>query len=341
MTKRAIYVVNIAGQNISARLRPLLISLDITDQEGTHSDTCSIKLDDTNGQLRLPRDGDLITILLGWEGGPVTLAFTGTVDEVRSNGSRSGGRELSISGKGVDTKGKAKEGQQMSMDDATVSDALNKAGKVAGISVKVDPSLANIKRDWWGLNDESFLHFGERVARELGGIFKVQGNQAILAKKGGGAVSGGAMGSVAAIWGVNLIDWDIAPMLGRPRHKEVVSRYYDRAKAKWATEKESVKDQGAQATMTDRYSRADKEDAKGAAGNGARDSEREKGGGSATIDGTVAAKPGGTCLIGGARPGVDGAYRIESVAHSLNRGGGWTTKLELKEPQGSAGTDSR
>ena len=341
MTKRAIYVVNIAGQNISARLRPLLHSLDITDQEGTHSDTCNITLDDTNGQLRLPRDEDPITILLGWEGGAVSLAFTGTVDEVRSSGSRGSGRILTISGKGVDTKGKAKEGQQMSMDDATVSDALNKAGKVAGISVKVDPALASIKRDWWGLNDESFLHFGERVARELGGVFKVQGNQAILAKKGGGSVSGGAMGSVTAIWGVNLIDWDISPTLGRPRHAEVVSRYYDRAKAKWVTEKEKVNDPGAKATMTDRYSRADKDDAKGAAGNGARDSEKEKGGGSVMIDGTVAAKPGGTCVVGGARPGVDGPYRIETVNHTLNRSGGWTTKLDLKEPQGSVGTDSR
>lgn len=334
MSKRAIYVVNVAGQNISARLRPLLISLSVTDQEGSGSDTCSIKLDDKNGQLALPRDGDPITILLGWEGGGVSLVFTGTIDEVRSSGSRGSGRELSISGKGVDTKGQAKEGQQMHMDDATVSDALNKAGKKAGISVKVDPALAKVKRAWWGLNDESFLHFGERVARELGGIFKVQGNQAILAKKGSGSVSGGAMGFCYGIVGQNLIDWDIAPTLGRPRHKEVVSRFYDIKKAKWDKATEKTNDSGAKSALTDRYSRTDKDEAQSASENGARDSEREKGGGSATIDGNVAAKAGGKFVLGGARSGVDGLYRIRSATHDLTRSGGWTTKVDLIEPQG-------
>ena len=341
MSKRAIYVINVAGQNISSRVRPILQSLRVSDKEGTNSDTCEIVLDDKGGMIKLPRDEDPISILLGWEGGGVSLVFTGTVDEVKSRGSRGGGRELSISGKGVDTKGKAKEGQQLSMDDMSVSDALNKAGKLAGISVKVDPSLANIKREWWGLNDESFLHFGERVARETGGIFKIQGNQAILAKKGGGSVSGGSMGIVTGIVGVNLISWDIAPFVGRHRHKTVRARYFDRAKAKWETVEAQVQDDGAKAGLSDRYSRADKDEAQGSADNGARDSEREKGGGSAEIDGTTAAKPGGTFVLVGARPGVDGSYRIETVDHDLSRGGGWTTKLELKQPQGSSGTDSR
>lgn len=341
MAPRALFVVNVAGQNITARILPLLISLRISDKEGTHSDTVEIVLDDNGGQIKLPRDGDPITVLLGWEGGALSLAFEGTVDEVRSSGSRGSGRELRISGKGVDTKGKAKEGQQMSMDDMTVQDALNKAGQKAGISVKVDPSLANIKRAWWGLNDESFIHFGERVAREMGGIFKIKGKQAILAKKGGGSVSGGALGSVPAVWGLNLISWDIAPTLGRPRHKQTRSRYYDTKKAEWKSVTEETDDTGADATLADRHTRTDEEEAKGAAENGARDSEREKGGGTVSIDGTIAAKPGGTCLVGRVRPGVNGAYRITTVDHELNRSGGWLTNLEVKQPQGSAGTDSR
>jgi hypothetical protein len=84
--------------------------------------------------------------------------------------------------------------------------------------------------------------------------------------------------------------------------------------------------------MGDRFSRADRTEAQGSANNGAKDAEREKGGGSATIDGNAAAKPGGVFILMGARPGIDGAYRIEGVEHSYSRSG-WTTKLDLKQPQ--------
>ncbi|MBI1649888.1 phage late control D family protein [Hyphomicrobium sulfonivorans] len=333
MAKRAIYMVSIAGQNISSRIAPMLISLRIVDNEGTHSDTAEIVLDDSNGMIALPRDGDPMIVALGWEGGGLAEVFVGTVDEVRSNGSRGGGRELHISGKGMDTKGKCKEGQQMHADNATVGDVLNKAGKKAGISVQVDPSFASVKREWWGLNDESFIHFGERTARELGGVFKVQGNKAILAKKGGGSVSGAAMSVTVGSWGLNLISWDIMPFTGRPRHKSVRARYYDKKEAKWKETEAQVQDQGAQSVLLDRYSRADEGEAKGSADNGARESEKEKGGGSASIDGSASARAGGTFILVGTRAGVDGAYRIETVTHNYTRSG-WTTDLSLKQPQG-------
>lgn len=38
----------------------------------------------------------------------------------------------------------------------------------------------------------------------------------------------------------------------------------------------------------------------------------------------------------GARQGVDGTWRITSVTHKANRGGGSTTSLEIKEPGAKA-----
>jgi len=42
MTKRAIYAVIIDGQDVTSRLNPHLISLSVTDNVGTHSDTADI-----------------------------------------------------------------------------------------------------------------------------------------------------------------------------------------------------------------------------------------------------------------------------------------------------------
>ena len=54
------------------------------------------------------------------------------------------------------------------------------------------------------------------------------------------------------------------------------------------------------------------------------------------IEGDTAAIPDGLCIVTGARPGVDGPWRIESVTHSYSRGGGFITQLSLKQP-GSGG----
>jgi len=101
MSKCAVFMVAVAGSNITTTLMPVLISLTISDKVGTHSDTASLEIDDTDGRIILPRIGAPVTVALGWEGEGVRVVFTGTVDEVRSSGSRGGGRTLSITAKGT------------------------------------------------------------------------------------------------------------------------------------------------------------------------------------------------------------------------------------------------
>ena len=185
MSKRAVFMVTVAGTNITAPLIPVLISLTISDKVGTHSDTATLDIDDTDGRIILPELGAAVVVALGWEGSGVRIVFLGTVDEVKSSGSRNG-RTISISAKGVDTTGKPKEAQQRHFDERTVEDILKEAGSFAGITeIEVDPSLASIRRTYFEMRDESFIHMGERLAREIGGNFRIQGTKAMMSKRGG------------------------------------------------------------------------------------------------------------------------------------------------------------
>jgi hypothetical protein len=323
MTKRAAYMVMIGGSDVTSKLNPHLISLRVSDKVGTHSDTATIELDDTDGRLSLPQDGVPVVIMLGWEDGGVRLVFTGTVDEVRSSGSR-GGRTITVSAKGIDTKSKVKEPQQKHYDDKTVKDVLTEAGQVAGItSLEIDPDLAQIKREYFEQRDESFIHFGERIAREIGGNFRIQGMVATLSKRMGGYTS-----FVTAQWGKNLHSWDISPALGRPAYKKTRVRWYDRKEAKWKEEEVEV-ELDADAESVNRYSEPNDQQSKDRAESDKATSERDVAEGSVTIEGDTGAIPDGLCIVTGARAGIDGPYRIESVDHEYSRSG-FTTKLELK-----------
>ncbi|MCA1776033.1 MAG: hypothetical protein LC676_10615 [Loktanella sp.] len=324
MTKRAAFDVIVEGNSIAAILTPLLTSLSVSDKAGTHSDTASIALDDTGGRIVLPKIGAKITILLGWQGEGIRPVFEGTVDEIRSSGSRGGGRTISITAKGLDTTGKAKEPQHRNFDNMTVSDLLAKAGEHAGIKVRVDPALAGVVREYVEMRDESFAHLGERIAREIGGNFAIRGDEAIVSLRAAPYAA-----FIRAEWGRNLHGWDITPDMGRPAFGAVGSRWYDMAAATWRT---VVKDTplDAVAGYWGRFTKPGEAEARDQTDSDAATTERDATEGSVTIEGDTGAIPDGLCVVVGTRPGVDGRYRIEAATHQLSRGGGFVTKLDLK-----------
>jgi phage protein D len=221
---------------------------------------------------------------------------------------------------------------------------MSEAAQKAGLSIDVQGKLASIQRPYWAATTESFIHLGHRIAREVGGQFKIRGNRAILYEKNAGlSLSGAALSSVTAMRGDNLINWDISPVYARPRFETARARYYDAKEAKWLEQTVQISQQApsSNATHTHRQVRADKDEATDAAGDNQKSSERERGGGSVTILGNAMAQPEGTCIVAGIRPGIDGNYKIEGVDHTLSRSAGFETKLELKHPAGRAGSDSR
>lgn len=343
MAQKSFYRIVVGGQDISSLLAPILISLTVSDKSGTSSDTCQIEIDDTDGRTVMPETGAEISVELGHQGGQSAEVFKGKVDEVRSKGAAGNGRTLTISAKGVDTKSKAKEPQTRHMDNKTLEDALKEAGQAAGVTdIRVDQQLRSIMRPYWSLDAESFIHFGERIAREVGGLFKVSGNRAVMARRNSGqSPSGQPLPTITAAWGDNLMDWDITPQVGRAQYRETRARWFNRQAARWEDVRVQVPTEGGQAQSTSRHTHANRDDAQRQANNDSATADRNKGGGSCTIVGNIAARPEGTCQVVGARPGIDGSYRIEGVEHSLSASSGFVTKLELKQPSGGAGKDSR
>lgn len=331
--------VMVDGVDVTINMRPYLIDIEVTDKDGTASDTCSLTFDDTDGRSLLPRDGSKVRVRL--QG---VLVFSGTVDSVRSSGSRGGGRLLKVSAKGMDSRGKVKEPQAFHKDDAELGDFLDDAARQAGLSgVVVDDELAGIKRDYWSADGESFVHLGQRLARELNATFKIRagatGDVAVLMPRGKDAGMPVVRGNV----GGNVINWDVAPFTGRRTFTKGKVSYFDRDEAKFKSEEvEFDLDRDLpESTNVIRSTAKDANQAKAIANARKSEAQREGGEGSVELDITPEAQAEGMFVLRGARPGVDGTYRIVSVHHKASRSGGALTSLELKQPQGGAGKDSR
>ena len=344
---KAGYRITVNGTDVSSAFAPRLISLEISDSDGGRTDTCSITLDDTGGMIALPAPGATIEALLWWVdpppgASPGAVQFSGVTDEPRAHGSRHAGRILTITAHSADLKGKGKQKTTRHFDKKSFADVAKDLGKTAGYTVTVDAALAAIQRDYWVSAHESFLAWGRRMADELGATFKAGGAKAaFVARNSAASTSGKALPTVAATVGVNVISWDMAPLLSRGLYKTARARVYDHTKAQWSGVSQDIGATGAEADHHDRFKHADAGRAADRARSNAADCQRQQGSGHVEIDGDPAAQSQARIILTGARPGVDGTYTIKSARHHYARGHGWTTACEVEQPAGAAGTDSR
>ena len=175
----------------------------------------------------------------------------------------------------------------------TVEDILKAAGEAAGMTdIRVDPDLASIVRDYEHMDDESFIAFGERLAKEIEGTFKVRNDAAVMAKKNSGRTpSGVPLPPILALRGENLHTWDIAPYIGRVRYTQIRVQFYDRKKARHDEVVVDTGIEGSTAISVGRFKAKDKKTAEEKANALKAESERGAGVGSITIEGKAGPSP--------------------------------------------------
>ncbi|WP_420408710.1 phage late control D family protein [Hoeflea sp.] len=334
---RGVYKVVIAGQDVTSRFAPLLKSLTITRAAGETTDSANFVLADPNGKTFMPQDRASVEITLNG-----VWAFSGYVAEVSCEIAKDGGRQMTISASSADQGGKVKEPALRQKDDASLSDVAKEWGGKVGLNVQVIGSVSSVQRPYWIMQNESFMSWAQRTAREVGGTFKIIGDRAFIAARSEGvSASGRPLTPIPVRGGGNLKSGTITPIISRPKFGNVKLEYFDRAKGERVEVDVDTGVQGVDVTLRELITAADEEQAKQKAEAKGKESDREQGQGSVTIIGDPRAEPEAECSVSGFRPGVDGTYRIHSVTHKVGKSGGFETTLELRQPKGGAGVDSR
>src|SRR3546814_20571934 len=74
--------VTLDGNDLTDRLRPRLVSLSLSEKRGDEAAQLDIVLDDSDGMLAIPKEGDGLRVHLGWKqgrDGPAGLVDKGSL----------------------------------------------------------------------------------------------------------------------------------------------------------------------------------------------------------------------------------------------------------------------
>jgi hypothetical protein len=179
--------------------------------------------------------------------------------------------------------------------------------------------------------NSSPMHMMSQMVKSMGGDFKILGNQAIAFGK-----DERIAGTVEADWGINLISWRIKPFIGRPQYAASSSNFFDIAGGSWMDTVKNIAGStpfgGAKAIAGIPAAVPNRQTGDNINGGAGQDSQASRGKGWVVLNGEPNAKAGGSIIILGARPGVDGTYRITEAEHSYSRRG-YTTRCDVDQPQ--------
>lgn len=174
-------VINVNGQTIASGFNGRLISVNVEDKSGVTSDTVSIELRDGEPFIEIPKKGDIIEVWLGYKETGVANFGKFTIDDPDISMFPF---QISISGKGADMRDGLKSQKSRHWDNKTIKDIMTDIANDNNLEPRIDDEIGAHQYKWLGQQDESDIHFGERLAKKHGAIFSVKDGKLIFAKKG-------------------------------------------------------------------------------------------------------------------------------------------------------------
>ena len=316
--------ITINGALASGAFMSRVISCEVTDKDGVSSDTASIRLNDWP-IAAIPETGAIIRIWMGY--GVAGAAFMGafTAEDVEVEFFPF---SMSITARAAELRKKKKQNRERHWDKKTVKDIVSEIAGEHGLSPQIDGAVGGHLYEWVGQQNESDIHFLERLAERHDAIFSVKDGKLIFAARGSGsAASGAALTPVIITPGILQPGSGRVRFTDRTQYKSVKASYTDREKAeKLDVEEDSDPKGEAVYRLGEQF--ADEAEAKKAAKSKAKELKRRTATFSCTILGNPAARAGAPLRFAGCRPGVDGVpFIIETAKHSFSKSG-YTTALD-------------
>lgn len=331
--------MSVDGHPVAGAFYERLIELSCEDKAGIESDRFDAKLlDGPPDFLAMPRKGAIVIVKLGYRETGLRQVGRYVVDTVKGACLP---YSISIGGKAADLrKGKLKTRSERHWDSKTVGEIVKEVAGEAGLNARVAQSIGQHRYTWIAQQDETPLHFLERLARRHNALFAIKDGQLVFAERGSGlALSGASMGEIVVtpervIQG--SLDFEFSD---RNAYGKVTAYYQDRNKAK-RIEVDAAGGGSGDSVYRLPEPYADAAEADKAAQAKAKQLKRGEGSFSVEMEGDTGISAGVPLVCKNVRPGLDGVpWLVESVTHSFSKSQGFRSKIEAKLWDGQSGQE--
>lgn len=179
--------------DITAKVRPRLVSIGLSEKRGEEADQLDIVLDDTDGKLDLPPEGATLQLQLGWKkGSDVTPGLVDKgrfiVDEVSHSGPPD---QVTIRARAADFAGDIKTRREKSYHDTTLGAIVAQIAGRLNLKPQCAPALAGIAVRSKAQSRESDMAFMRRLGREHHAVATIKAGALILSPIGAGKTASG------------------------------------------------------------------------------------------------------------------------------------------------------
>lgn len=183
------YELTMSGESITAKIAPRLISLTLTDNRGYEADQLDIELDDSDGQIRLPRRGVSLTLALGWKGeGLLFQKGSFIVDEVEHSGAPD---RITLRARSADFRQTLNIKRENSYHSTTLGDIVKTIAARHNLKPALSDELAKTVIDHVDQTNESDGSFMTRLAQQEGAIAAVKEGNLLFIRQGQGKTASG------------------------------------------------------------------------------------------------------------------------------------------------------
>jgi len=315
------------NKDVTAVIADRLISLSITDEAGFASDAVTIRIDDRDDKVALPRTGAELEVFLGYEGQGLVRMGLFTVDEIGHEGPPS---TLVFQGKAANMRKGMKGRKTRSWTSTTLGNIAETIASEHGYTAKVSNTLASLDIEHVDQAEESDLHFLTRLAKERDAVFKPAAGHFIIAPRGEAKSISGKPLKPVIVHGDHVSTWNMKAA-SRGKFKAVTAYYHDSAQA----ERIPITVGQGKPTFKLPFTYPNEKQAEGAARGKLAALER----GTATLDLKVTGNPAlaaeSKMSVVKLNSKVNGDWIVTSVTHKLDGQGGYNNNISSETPTGN------
>ncbi|EOS8437620.1 contractile injection system protein, VgrG/Pvc8 family, partial [Yersinia enterocolitica] len=173
--------ITVDGVDKSGGIKKRLMSLTLTDNRGFEADQLDIELDDSDGQLVLPRRGAKIAVALGWQGSALIDKGVFTVDEIEHSGAPD---KLTIRARSADFRETLNVRRDQSYHKTTIGGIIKIIAERNKLTPTLNKAMSDLAVDHIDQTNESDGNLITRLAKQYGAIAAVKNGNLFFIKQG-------------------------------------------------------------------------------------------------------------------------------------------------------------